>query len=36
MEMAAFADWLVERIRALQDEWEAHRETLRASGELAG
>jgi DNA-binding transcriptional regulator GbsR (MarR family) len=36
MEMAAFADWLVERTRALQDEWEAHRETLRASGELAG
>ena len=35
-EMAAFADWLVERTRALQDEWEAHRETLRASGELAG
>ncbi len=36
MEMAAFADWLVERTRALQDEWEAHRETLRASGEPAG
>jgi DNA-binding transcriptional regulator GbsR (MarR family) len=36
MEMAAFADWLVERTRALQDEWEAHRETLRASGELDG
>jgi DNA-binding transcriptional regulator GbsR (MarR family) len=36
MEMAAFADWLVERNRALQDEWEAHLETLRASGELAG
>ena len=36
MELAAFADWLVERTRALQDEWEAHRETLRASGELAG
>jgi DNA-binding transcriptional regulator GbsR (MarR family) len=36
VEMAAFADWLVERTRALQDEWEAHRETLRASGELAG
>ena len=36
MEMAAFADWLVERTRALQDEWEAHRETRRGSGELAG
>lgn len=36
VEMAAFADWLVKRTRALQDEWEAHRETLRASGELAG
>ncbi len=36
VEMAAFADWLVERTRALQDEWEAHRETLRASGKLAG
>ena len=36
VEMAAFADWLVERTRALQDEWEAHRETLRASGELDG
>jgi DNA-binding transcriptional regulator GbsR (MarR family) len=36
VEMAAFADWLVERTRALQQEWEAHRETLRDSGELAG
>jgi DNA-binding transcriptional regulator GbsR (MarR family) len=36
VEMAAFADWLVERTRALQQEWKAHRETLRASGELAG
>jgi DNA-binding transcriptional regulator GbsR (MarR family) len=36
VELAAFADWLVERIRALEDEWEAHREALRASGELAG
>jgi hypothetical protein len=36
MEVAAFADWLVERTRALQDEWEAHRENLRASGELDG
>jgi DNA-binding transcriptional regulator GbsR (MarR family) len=36
VEMAAFADWLVERTRALQQEWEIHREALRASGELAG
>jgi hypothetical protein len=36
MEMAAFADWLVERTRALQDEWEAHVEALRASGQLLG
>jgi DNA-binding MarR family transcriptional regulator len=36
VEMAAFADWLVERTRALRDEWEAHRENLRASGELDG
>jgi hypothetical protein len=36
MEMEAFADWLVERTRVLQDEWEAHRDALRASGELPG
>jgi len=36
VEMAAFADWLVERTGALRDEWEVHRETLRASGKLAG
>ena len=35
-EMEAFADWLVERMRTLQDEWEAHRDALRASGELPG
>jgi len=34
LEMAAFADFLVERTRALQKEWEAHRDALRASGEL--
>ncbi len=34
LEMSAFADFLVERTRALQQEWEAHRDTLRASGEL--
>jgi hypothetical protein len=34
LEMSAFADFLVERTRALQQEWEAHRDALRASGEL--
>jgi DNA-binding transcriptional regulator GbsR (MarR family) len=34
LEMAAFADFLVERTRALQAEWEAHRDALRARGEL--
>lgn len=34
VEMAAFADWLVDRTRAMQQEWEAHRDALRASGEL--
>ncbi len=34
LEMAAFADFLVERTRALQQEWEAHRDGLRATGEL--
>ena len=36
VEMAAFADWLVERTGALEEEWEAHRDALRASGELPG
>ena len=36
VEMAAFADWLVERTGAMQEEWEAHREALVASGELPG
>ena len=36
LEMAAFADFLVERTQALQHEWEAHRDALRASGELPG
>jgi DNA-binding MarR family transcriptional regulator len=34
VEMAAFADWLVDRTRALQQELEAHRDALRKSGEL--
>ncbi|MBV9803702.1 MAG: MarR family transcriptional regulator [Solirubrobacterales bacterium] len=33
-EMAVFADWLVERTRVLQQEWEQHRAALRASGQL--
>jgi DNA-binding transcriptional regulator GbsR (MarR family) len=36
MELEAFADWLVERMRTLQQEWETHRDALRASGELPG
>jgi hypothetical protein len=35
LEMAAFADWLVDRTRALQQEWEVHRDALRESGELS-
>ena len=35
VEMAAFADWLVERTRALQQEWEVHRDALRKSGVLS-
>jgi len=34
LEMAAFADFLVEQTRRMQEEWEAHRNTLRARGEL--
>jgi hypothetical protein len=36
LEMAAFADFLVDRTRALQQEWEAQRDALRATGELPG
>ncbi len=32
--MAAFADWLVERTRLLQQEWEEYSAALRASGQL--
>ena len=35
-EMEAFADWLVERTQTMKEEWEAHRDALRASGELPG
>lgn len=34
LEYAAFADFLVERLPLLEQEWNAHREALRASGEL--
>jgi hypothetical protein len=34
LELAAFADFLVEGTQALRRQWEAHREALRASGEL--
>jgi DNA-binding transcriptional regulator GbsR (MarR family) len=34
LELVAFADFLVDRIQALEQEWEAHRDALRASGEL--
>ena len=35
-EWAAFADFLVERLPVLEQEWVAHREALRAAGELPG
>lgn len=34
LEWAAFADFLVERMPVLEQEWIAHREALRAAGEL--
>src|SRR3954451_13225896 len=34
LELAAFADFLVDRTRAMQQDWEAHLAALRASGEL--
>jgi len=36
LEMVAFADFLQERIALLHDEWIAHRDALRAAGELPG
>jgi len=36
LEMAAFADFLQERVAVLQKEWTAHRDALRAAGELPG
>jgi len=34
LEFAAFADFLVERLPVLEQEWNVHREALRAAGEL--
>ena len=34
LEFAAFADFLVQRLPVLEQEWNAHREALRAAGEL--
>ena len=36
LQMAAFADFLAERTVLLQKDWEAHRDALRASGQLPG
>jgi DNA-binding MarR family transcriptional regulator len=35
LELAAFSEFLLERLPALADEWRARREELRASGDLA-
>ena len=34
LEYAAFADFIVERVPVLEQEWNAHREALRVAGEL--
>jgi DNA-binding transcriptional regulator GbsR (MarR family) len=34
LELAAFADFLVEQLPKLEQEWNVHREALRVSGEL--
>ncbi len=34
LELAAFADFLVARLPELEQDWKAHREALRAAGEL--
>jgi len=36
LELAAFADFLAERIPALEQDWKTHREALRDAGELPG
>ena len=34
LEWAAFADFLVARLPEVEKDWKAHRESLRAAGEL--
>jgi hypothetical protein len=34
LEWAAFANFLVDRLPVLEEEWKQHREALRAAGEL--
>jgi hypothetical protein len=36
LEMAAFADFLVDQTQRMRQEWETHRDALRARGELPG
>jgi len=36
LEWAAFADFLADRLPALEQDWKAHREALRDAGELPG
>jgi DNA-binding Lrp family transcriptional regulator len=36
LEWAAFAEFLVARLPELEKDWKAHRESLRAAGELPG
>jgi len=36
LEMAAFAEWLTARLPEWEKDWRAHREALRAAGELPG
>jgi DNA-binding MarR family transcriptional regulator len=36
LELAAFYDWLLQRMPALAQEWREHREALRAAGQLPG
>jgi hypothetical protein len=34
LEMAAFAEFLLARLPELEKDWKAHREALRAAGDL--
>ena len=36
LEWAAFADFLADRLPALEQDWKTHREALRTAGELPG